>query len=517
MFDDLLPSAEALQHADDAAVVAAIAECARVEAAAAARRLAATAELVARRADGPVDHAHWSCDNWDAIAAEVAAAQNIGHGMASGQMYLAVALRDRLPRVAALFAEGTISARLAAAIVWRTDLITDPDILQIVDTSLSGDAAQFGPLSVTKTAQAIDAIVDRYDPAAVRRARAGARGRDVVIAPADDQSGTAALWGSLLATDAAVLDRKLTQMAHQVCDDDPRTLAQRRADALGTLAAGGEQLACGCASTDCPAGAGADARATAVVIHVVAESAALSAEPDPCTSGEPAPRPITPDTPLREALAPDPQPEPVLLPSAHIVGGATVPASLLAELIAGGATVKPVRHPGDSPPESGYRPSAQLQRFIRWRDMTCRFPGCDRPAEFSDIDHTVPYPLGRTHPSNLKCLCRKHHLLKTFWGGPKGWRDEQHPDGTITWTAPSGHTYITRPGSRLLFPALSLPTGEFPTAPTAELPTGGRGVMMPTRRRTREQDRAYRIEAERRHNRQARQTPGYSDEEPPPF
>jgi len=40
---------------------------------------------------------------------------------------------------------------------------------------------------------------------------------------------------------------------------------------------------------------------------------------------------------------------------------------------------------------------------------------------------------------------------------------------------------------------------------------------MPTRRRTREQDRAYRIEAERRHNRQARQTPGYSDEEPPPF
>ena len=72
-------------------------------------------------------------------------------------------------------------------------------------------------------------------------------------------------------------------------------------------------------------------------------------------------------------------------------------------------------------------------------------------------------------------------------------RDRRHTDSTL----PSGHTYITRPGSRLLFPALSLPTGELPTAPTAELPTGGRGVMMPTRRRTREQDRAYRIEAER--------------------
>jgi hypothetical protein len=42
---------------------------------------------------------------------------------------------------------------------------------------------KFGPLSATKTALAIDAIVDRYDPEAVRRARASARGRDVVAPP----------------------------------------------------------------------------------------------------------------------------------------------------------------------------------------------------------------------------------------------------------------------------------------------------------------------------------------------
>jgi hypothetical protein len=46
MFDHQLP---------DAAVVAAIAEGARTEAAAAARRLSAIAELVARRADGPTE------------------------------------------------------------------------------------------------------------------------------------------------------------------------------------------------------------------------------------------------------------------------------------------------------------------------------------------------------------------------------------------------------------------------------------------------------------------------------
>jgi hypothetical protein len=85
-------------------------------------------------------------------------------------------------------------------------------------------------------------------------------------------------------------------------------------------------------------------------------------------------------------------------------------------------------------------------------------------------------------------------LLKTFW---TAWRDVQLPDGTVIWTSPSGQKHRTRPGSRLLFPALCLPTGELPTTPTAYRPPGDRGVMMPIRRRTREQDRAHRIDAER--------------------
>jgi hypothetical protein len=88
-------------------------------------------------------------------------------------------------------------------------------------------------------------------------------------------------------------------------------------------------------------------------------------------------------------------------------------------------------------------------------------------------------------------------LLKTFWTGVNGWRDEQWPDGTIVWTAPSGQTYTTRPGSRLLFPSLCLPTGELPTAPTVDRPLGDRGIVMPRRHRSREQDRTARIDAER--------------------
>jgi uncharacterized protein DUF222 len=81
MFDTTLPAGAALTQVDDATLATAIAGWARGEAMAAARRLAAIAELVRRRADGPTDFARWSCDNWDAVAAEVSAAQGISHGM----------------------------------------------------------------------------------------------------------------------------------------------------------------------------------------------------------------------------------------------------------------------------------------------------------------------------------------------------------------------------------------------------------------------------------------------------
>jgi hypothetical protein len=319
----------------------------------------------------------------------------------------------------------------------------------------------------------------------------------VVIGSADDPSGTAALWGSLFATDAAVLDRRLSQMAHDVCGDDPRTIAQRRADALGALAAGADRLACGCEKADCSAAVESDQRATGVVIHVVAEQSALNAQPDPHLSGVRPSLPITPDTPL--VRPPDAEPDPpfdgVTSPTAVLARGGLVPNPLLGVLIRGGAKVRPVHHPGDVvTPEAGYRPSAALERFVRCRDLTCRFPNCDRPAEFCDVDHTIPYPLGPTHPSNLKCLCRKHHLLKTFW---TAWHDVQLPDGAVTWTSPSGQTYTTYPGSRLLFPALCAPTGELTIPSAVYPPTGERGVAMPKRRRTREQDRVRRINAER--------------------
>jgi hypothetical protein len=65
--------------------------------------------------------------------------------------------------------------------------------------------------------------------------------------------------------------------------------------------------------------------------------------------------------------------------------------------------------PVTSPTEAlRFQPSAALERAVRCRDLTCRFPGCSRPAEVCDLDHTVPFnhrdPAagGRTTAENLK-------------------------------------------------------------------------------------------------------------------
>ncbi len=420
----------------------------------------------------------------------------VSHRKASSQMYLAQALRERLPKVAALFAGGQLSAGLVATIAWRTALIQDYAALRAVDAKLADAAVDYGTLSLYKTAEAIDAVIETHDSAALRHGRQQARSRDVIVNERDADGSTTTLWGRLYSHDAVALHRRLMAMAHGVCDDDPRTIGQRRADALGALAAGAETLVCACGSADCPVNTGDTQPAAAAVIHVVANAKSMTAGVDRHRNGV---EPPAPPIDRRNIFAvPDPRPEPdppAKVPPALVFGGPVLPAPLLAELIAAGATVRPVRHPGpESDPEPRYRPSTALADFVRCRDMTCRWPNCDRPAECCDLDHAIPYAAGGlTHPSNLRCLCRKHHLVKTF----HGWRDRQDPDGSIEWTSPTGATYTTAPGSLLLFPTLCEPTGTQP-APTGRSPDSpGRTLMMPTRRRTRAQNRARAIAAER--------------------
>jgi hypothetical protein len=90
---------------------------------------------------------------------------------------------------------------------------------------------------------------------------------------------------------------------------------------------------------------------------------------------------------------------------------------------------------------TAYRPRAAMIDLVKARDGRCRFPGCTVNARFCDVDHVVPWPLGPTHPTNLMCLCRRHHRIKQT----VRWRVRIDPDASVTWTDPSGRLRTTLP------------------------------------------------------------------------
>ena len=374
------------------ALITEICAAARVENQAVARRLVGIGELFELRRGEHGEEKDWAVDTWAEVGAEIAAALGCSAAMAGSHMHYARAMRDRLPTVAEVFVSGDIDFRTFQAIAHRTELITDEQAMAGVDRQLAARAPRWGALSQSRLATAIDRVVSRVDADAVRRPRQRADERAVVFWGCSDD-GLEGMSATLFATDAEALEARLDALADSVCADDPRTGEQRRADALGALGAGHQRLSCQCGSAACPAGGRLPAAAE-VTIHIVAEQGAVDGRSD--------------------------------VPG-YIVGeGSLIPAHLVAEL-AREARLRPLIHPQDSPQERGYVPSGKLTAFVRARDLTCRAPGCDRPAIDCDLDHTIPYADGGpTHASNLKCLCRFHHLLKTFWG----WHDKQLPDGT---------------------------------------------------------------------------------------
>lgn len=491
LFERRYPSATP----ESTALLERVSSLSRAENRAAAGQLAAIGALFAHRLSRCAESEEWAVDTEAAVAAEVAAELRISHGLAASRVRYGRALRERLPRVAAVFAAGDIDFRMVQALVYRTDLLTDADVLAAVDAQLAATVARWPSLTPARLAAQVDKVVALADADAVRRRRDRAAGRELWIAEMGD--GLARVEGVMFGPDAAALDARLDAMAATVCAQDPRNREQRRADALGALAAGADRLGCRCGRADCAARARRPV--ASVVIHVIAEQSTLAGLGD--------------------------------APGCQLGAAGLIPPELVAELAVVAKHV-PLIHPADAAPEPGYVPSAALADFVRCRDLTCRWPGCECPAAACDIDHTIPYSAGGpTHASNLKCYCRTHHLVKTFWG----WAEKQLPDGTLILTSPAGRTHVTTPGSALLFPSLCRATGAIAAAEVDAPPTSphdpcpDRTAMMPRRRRTRSQDRTTRVAGERRKNREARTTrraavathpgpaPPESDEEPPPF
>ncbi len=512
----------------DAVLVESISACARTEAATAGRRLAAIAELATRRCGTELaaSRERWACDAWDSCAAEVAAELTISHRTASGLMHQGLDLRDRFPSGGA-----SGPGRHPGSGGHRGDLarqlIEDPDLLARVDADIAEAATRFGKLSEKKLTDAIDTHINRHDPDAVRRFKTAERGLDVRFGKPDDETGTRSIYGLVKISDAELLDRRAEVLARSVCPDDPRTHGERRTEALGIIAVNGDVLPCRCGKPDCPA-AGKDPRAEHLVIHVITNDPG-----DPGDQDGPGDD-MVPTTTVPTTDGPDDSRSRRRSRRCWAAGqrpGSRACAPAGAVPVRGGdrrwrgdprtAAGRTTRDGRDDPagaqpggPDHGARvpPTTALARFVRTRDTTCCFPGCNRPAVYCDLDHTIPYTAGGlTHPGNLKCLCRKHHLLKTFWIGRGGWSDEQLPDGTIVWTTPTGRRKHVPPGSRVLFPDWNTTTPTPTTPQWAPPPIPGRELTMPLRARTRAQQHRQNFTTERKRNQQ------HDLDNPPPF
>ncbi len=88
--------------------------------------------------------------------------------------------------------------------------------------------------------------------------------------------------------------------------------------------------------------------------------------------------------------------------------------------------------------------SPQLRKAVTVRDRTCRFPGCDMPAWFTDVHHIWHWTRGGpTNRENCCLLCRHHHTLIH-----KGrWNVTGNPNTDLIFTGPEGESHRSRPPS----------------------------------------------------------------------
>jgi hypothetical protein len=237
----------------------------------------------------------------------------------------------------------------------------------------------------------------RIDPdGAEHRRQHRVRDRAVILDPGEDGTADPAAV-NLDVADAVAAYQRLDAYARAMSPGDGRSMDQRRADALIDLILGRTG-----AHSATPGGAGAGDG-----------GCQHPARPRRAPGRVGRLRPITAQA--ARAIATDDTWQRIL----------TDPAS---------GTILGVGH-------STYRPPKALADHIRTRDRTCRFPGCRHPARRCDIDHSIPYPKGPTSADNLCCLCRHHHRTKHH----DNWTVKHGPNGTITWTSPTGRQYTTQP------------------------------------------------------------------------
>ncbi|MEU2347587.1 DUF222 domain-containing protein [Modestobacter sp. NPDC049651] len=404
----------------------------------------------------------WSREEaWEQVSeffpAELSMILNLGRGTAAVRLTRALTWRDKLPATFALLHRGAIDERRADALA-DVLKVASPEVAGRVEAVLLPQAEQ---LSVTRLKTRALALLLAFDPAAAEELRAkAAQAADVTLYPSALTGHTAIVIDlpSDQATIAFSFIDELAKTAKRDGDDRPIGVIRAEIAAALLLRPGTGGLVPVCA-------------------HLTVTVDLASLEDRSSAPGEVNGLVVT-AAHLRELLArvgalgltaPDGGSLSFAItgPDGELL--ATVTAAELERLVRRGCPDHPDTACGCAalgpPPEtSAYAPTAKQRAFVTTRDRRCRFPNCGQRVGWADLDHVLAHSCGgRTDCTNLCCLCRSHHRLKTF---ARGWRFAMTADGTLTVTTPSGVTRTTRPpGMRPPRPEPEPPPGPAPPPP----------------------------------------------------
>ncbi|MGW6694807.1 DUF222 domain-containing protein [Rhodococcus sp. NPDC054953] len=159
---------------------------------------------------------------------------------------LGLDLRWRLHATSEAFASGRIDQARAQAISDAMANVSADKVELVEQLLLNGiDGA-----TTSMIRRAARRLIARHDPEGTKARREQREAdRDMRFYANDD--GTCTVEGTLPGPAGQLVAMRLRKMSFDVCAGDPRTLAQRRADALVALADGSGWLRCLCGRADC--------------------------------------------------------------------------------------------------------------------------------------------------------------------------------------------------------------------------------------------------------------------------
>jgi hypothetical protein len=366
---------------------------------------------------------------------EVAHLLNVGRRTAAFRARRAFTWRDNLPATFALLGRGDLDERRAGVLA---DVLgnTTPDLARGVEARVLPEARD---LSVAALKSRALELLAELDAEAVRQRHEEAK-QAADVRRYETGDGMAALTVDLPAEQAAACMAVINRLAEMAkADGDERPIGAIRAEIAGMLLL-----------------RPADTAAGGITVHLHVTAGLDSLEGSSGEGGEVNGATIT-AAQLRDLLrrvgalgltAPTDGDLSFSLTDQHGRLLATLTEGELQRLAAKGCP----QHPdgGCACPVAGmpadtdaYSPTAAQQRFLTTRDRRCLHPNCGQRAGWADHDHVLPHAQGgKTSCTNLCCLCRSHHRLKTF---APGWAFRIDPDGTLHVTSPSGVTRTSRP------------------------------------------------------------------------